>query len=290
MVNIDISLEGANGDIISLTDSDIFILSNGALGFGMPPVEVRIDDSASDGGIHRFTRRGIRELDLPIVIINSERSVVETELRRLSNLLSDRQGPTIIRATYSTGEIWELTGHYVGGADAIWGDEQNMFFARWVIQFQCPNPYWVRQQSESISIGTPGAGRGLIGTGRSLVELQVGSSQAIGEIVLENNGDVDAYPVWRFDGPMDYVTLTNFDETKSFSYEEPILEGESVIVDTFAGTVVSATGVNKYANLAAAPKFFTIPPGISDVTIEAVGTDTNTLISLFFQPRKEIVH
>jgi hypothetical protein len=290
MVNIDISLEGANGDIISLTDSDIFILSNGALGFGMPPVEVRIDDSASDGGIHRFTRRGIRELDLPIVIINSERSVVETELRRLSNLLSDRQGPTTIRATYSTGEIWELTGHYVGGADAIWGDEQNMFFARWVIQFQCPNPYWVRQQSESISIGTPGAGRGLIGTGRSLVELQVGSSQAIGEIVLENNGDVDAYPVWRFDGPMDYVTLTNFDETKSFSYEEPILEGESVIVDTFAGTVVSETGVNRYANLGAAPKFFTIPPGVSDVTIEAVGTDTNTLISLFFQPRKEIVH
>jgi hypothetical protein len=290
MVNIDISLEGANGDIINLTDSDIFILSNGALGFGMPPVEVRIDDSASDGGIHRFTRRGIRELDLPIVIINSERSVVETELRRLSNLLSDRQGPTTIRATYSTGEIWELTGHYVGGADAIWGDEQNMFFARWVIQFQCPNPYWVRQQSESISIGTPGAGRGLIGTGRSLVELQVGSSQAIGEIVLENNGDVDAYPVWRFDGPMDYVTLTNFDETKSFSYEEPILEGESVIVDTFAGTVVSETGVNRYANLGAAPKFFTIPPGVSDVIIEAVGTDTNTLISLFFQPRKEIVH
>jgi hypothetical protein len=290
MVNIDISLEGANGDIINLTDSDIFILSNGALGFGMPPVEVRIDDSASDGGIHRFTRRGIRELDLPIVIINSERSVVETELRRLSNLLSDRQGPTTIRATYSTGEIWELTGHYVGGADAIWGDEQNMFFARWVIQFQCPNPYWVRQQSESISIGTPGAGRGLIGTGRSLVELQVGSSQAIGEIVLENSGDVDAYPVWQFDGPMDYVTLTNFDETKSFSYEEPILEGESVIVDTFAGTVVSETGVNRYANLGAAPKFFTIPPGVSDVTIEAVGTDTNTLISLFFQPRKEIVH
>jgi hypothetical protein len=290
MVNIDISLQGANGDIISLTDSDIFVLANGALGFGMPPVEVRIDPSASDGGIHRFTRRGIRDLDLPIVVVNSDRGVVETELRRLGNLLSDRQGATTIRATYSNGEIWELTGHYVGGADATWGDDQNVFFARWVVQFQCPNPYWVRQQSESISIGTAGVGRGLIGTGRSLVELQVGSSQAIGEVVLENNGDVDAFPVWKFDGPMDYVTVTNFDETKSFTYDAEIADGESITIDTFIGTVTDQTGANRYSNLSAAPKFFTIPPGVSDVTIEAVGTDANTLVSLFFQPRKEIVH
>lgn len=290
MVNIDISLQGANGDIIALTENETFILSTGALGFGIPPVEVRIDPSASDGGVHRFTRRGVRELDLPITIVDSNRTVVESQMRRLANLLSDRQGATVIRATYSTGEVWELTGHYVGGADAVWGEDQNVIYAKWVAQFQCPNPYWIRQESESISIGTAGAGRGLIGTGKSLSELQIGSSQAIGEVTLENNGDVEAYPVWEFKGPADYVTLTNFDESKSFTYNAPILSDETITVDTFLGTVKDQTGANMYANLSAAPKFFTIPAGISEVNIEAVGTDSNSLISLFFQPRKEIVH
>lgn len=290
MVSVSVSLEGGNGDVIELVDEGPFILTTGLLGFGIPPVEVRIDPSAADGGVHRFTRRGVRDLDLPIVVIDNDRAAVEVHLRRLANLLNDRSGPTVIRASYSTGEVWELRGHYVGGADAVRGEEENLFFARWVTQLQCPNPYWVRQTSESISIGTGGAGRGLIGTGRTLSKLQVSSSQAIGDVILENNGDVDAYPVWQFKGPVDYVTLTNADGSKSFTYDAPILTGETITIDTFTGLVTDQTGANQYANLAASPKFFTIPPGESDVTIEAVGTDANSLISLFFQPRKEVVH
>lgn len=292
MVNatVDVSLEGANGDVIEFSNDGPFILTTGILGFGIPPVEVRIDPSAADGGVHRFTRRGVRDLDLPIVVVDTDRATVELELRRLANLLSDASGPTIIRASYSTGEVWELRGHYVGGADAVRGEEENLIFARWVVQLQCPNPYWVRQASESISITTGGAGRGLIGTGRPLTKLKVSSSQAIGEVTLENSGDVEAYPVWQFIGPADYVTLTNADGSKSFSYDAAIATGETITIDTFTGLVTDQTGANKYANLGASPKFFTIPPGESDVSISAIGTDSNSVISLFFQPRKEVVH
>lgn len=290
MVNVTLSFQGSNGDVIEFSDNGPFILTTGVLGFGIPPVQVRIDPSAADGGIHRFTRRGVRDLDLPIVIIDTDRDTVEQELRRLANLLNDTAGPTIIRATYSTGEVWELSGHYVGGADAVRGEEENLIFARWVVQLQCPNPYWIRQASESVSVGTGGAGRGLIGTGRTLSKLQVSSSQAIGTVILENPGDVDAYPVWQFEGPMDSVTITNSDGTKTFTYDAPILLGSTVTVDTFTGLVTDQTGANQYANLGPSPKFFTIPAGESDAEILAIGTDANSLISLFFQPRKEVVH
>lgn len=287
MVDVTLSLVGANGDEIVFTDAGDYVLTTGLSGMGIPSTSVRIDDSASDGGVWRFSKRGIREMDLPVVVFGTNRVSVESNLRRLSNLLQDKSGGTVLRASYSTGEVWELTqGHYVAGAETTKGEDANVAWSRWVLSMQFANPFWIRQQAESFSVGVPGTGRSLI---PDLAELRVTGSQAIGEIDIENLGDVEAYPVWIFQGPADSVSVTS-QTGLSFEYAAPIATGSTITVDTAAGTVVDEDGVNQYANLGVAPKLFTLPAGNTAVTVEAVGADANTLISLYYQPRKEVVH
>ena len=287
MVNVILSLVGSNGDEIVFDNNGDFLLTEGLTGIGIPDTQVRFADSASDGGVWRFTKRGIREIDMPLMILGSSNTALEANLRRLSNLLQDRRGATKLRASYPNGEVWELQdGHYVSGATTTLEANSNGSWTRWAITMQFANPFWIRERSESFSLGTGGAQRSLIPT---LAEMEVTGSQVIGDITIENVGDCDAYPVWKVRGPVDSVTITSQDGL-SFSYDAIIPLGSEITIDTANGTVVDQNGVNKYANLGASPKLFTLPAGTSEVFIEAVGSDQDTLVSLYYQPRKEVVH
>lgn len=280
------SLIGANNDEIVFTNDSDFVLTTGLTGIGIPQTVVRIDESASDGGAWRFTKRGIRELDIPVTVFGESREQLETNLRRLSNLLHDRSGATTLRASYDTGEVWELyDGHYVAGAETVRGDEAGMLWCRWVLSMQFANPYWTRQDAEQIVLTSGAVGRSLI---PDLAEMRISSAQAIGLLTIENTGDVHAHPVWKLTGPMDSVTVTA-QSGESFSYDAPIATGQTITIDAAAGTVKDGT-TNMYQNLGASPKLFTFPAGQSTVNIVAPNTDANTRITVFYQPRKEVVH
>ena len=287
MVNITLSLVGANDDEIIFTEESQFVLTTGLSGMGIPNTVVRIDESAGDGGVWRYSKRGIRELDIPVAIFGDSRDELESNLRRLSNLLRDVDGGTTLKASYDSGEIWELKdGHYVAGAETVRGDDAGLYWCRWVLSMQFANPFWVRQQAEQVSLSTGVTGRSII---PGLAELRVSSAQAIGALTIENEGDVNAYPTWEFKGPMDSVTVTSA-SGKEFVYNAPIVLGDTITIDTATATVVNATNVNKYQNLGASPKLFSFPPGQSVVNIVAPNTDANTRIRVYYQPRKEVVH
>lgn len=286
MVDIAMSLIGANGDEISLDPLSDYVLTTGALGFGIPATSVRIDESAADGGVWRNSKRGVRQIDLPVTIFGNNRNDVEGKMRRLSRLIQDKSGATTLRANYASGEEWDIRVHYVGGAESQYGATGNETWVQWVLSFQAPDPYWTRFVSESYYLGTGVTGRSLI---PDLAEMRVSSSQAIGVIEIENSGDVESYPRWQLRGPIDNITVTS-NTGQSWSYVEPILLNETIFVDTYAGTVVNQLGENMYANLGVAPKLFRIPAGTSTLNVTATGATSDTLISMFYQPRKEVVH
>ncbi len=162
MVNVTISLVGSNGDTIELADAGDFVLTTGVTGFGIPTTAVRIDDSAGDGGTWRHTKRGVRDLDLPLTVLGTDRGDVETKLRRLARLLQTTNGPTKVVANYSNGDSLFLEAHYVGGAETQFGSNANGFFCNWVIQMQAPQPYWQTLVENSFNIGSGSTGRGLL--------------------------------------------------------------------------------------------------------------------------------
>lgn len=279
MVDINYALVGANGDTINLDDTT-YTLGTGLRGVGIPAPMLRIDPSASNGGVYRYSKRDIRELDLPIII--QDDVDVEPHVRRLARLL---QGAVRLVATYDSGQKYELTVYLAGGGETTYGSDAGRNFCRWVITLQAPQPFWQSVEPVSFSVMAASGTRGLLG---NLSKLQVKTSQALGAVNVENSGDVDAPVIWQLKGPASSVAITL--NGIGFTYNSAIGSTETITINCDLGTVVDQLGANKYASLAAAPKLFAIPTGSSVVTINAAGADTTTKISGYFSPRREVIH
>lgn len=285
--NITISLTGENGDVITF-DNSTYVLTTGVRGFGIPAPLLRIDKSAGNGGVYRFSKRDVRELDLPIVILGDESMDVQTRLRRLSNIL---RGKVTLTATYSTGEAYELDTYFNGGAETQFGDDANQSYCRWTLTLQAPQPFWTSATPQTFSVAASTATRGLLGSAtgfKTLSALRVKSSQALGSVPIENVGDIDSPVTWVIQGPATSVSISL--NGVGFSYASSIADGETITIDSELGTVKDSAGSNQYASLGTAPKFFFIPAGTSTVSITAEGADTGTSISGFFRPRREVIH
>ncbi len=282
MVNVNYSLVGSNGDTITFDNSN-YVLNPDFTGFGIPAAQVRIEDSAGDGGVFRHSKRGIRTIDMAVTILGTDRDDVQSKLRRLSRLLQDSSGPTRIVADYSDGTSLFLEGHYVGGAESQWGSNAGLIWNRWALSFQCPNPFWRSSIVQQFTIGNGDTGRSLL---PQLTKMKVSSSQTLGVVQVNNQGDVAAYPIWEITGPVTNVIISN--GTQSFGFDE-ILPGEVFYVDTESGTVLDAAGANQYSKLKPAPKLFVIPPGISSMSVTGLA-DAGFLAKLTYSPRFEVVH
>ncbi len=284
MVNVNYSLVGSNGDTITFDNSN-YVLNPDFTGFGIPAAQVRIEDSAGDGGVFRHSKRGIRTIDMAVTILGTDRDDVQSKLRRLSRLLQDSSGPTKVVANYSDDTSVFLEAYYVGGAESQWGSNAGMVWNRWALSFQCPFPYWESGTVEEFTVTTGNTGRGLL---PQLTKLKLTSSQVFGVITVNNAGDVPAYPTWYLRGPLSDITITN--GTQSFSLTDPIAEGETIIIKTETGEVTDDEGLNRYSILSPAPKLFRIPPGISSVSINAVAESTAAEARLEYSPLYEVVH
>ena len=284
MVNVNYSLVGSNGDEIVFDESN-YILNPEFAGFGIPPAQVRIQPSAGDGGVFRHSKKAIRNVDLVVTILGANRAEVQTKLRRLSRLVQDSKGPTRINANYSDGETLFLEGHYVGGAESVWGSEAGTIWNRWVISFQCPQPYWERDDEVSFIIGEEPTGRGLL---PELTKLKVSSGQTLGEVTINNVGDVPSYPKWIILGPITNLSVSN--GTQTFTIPSEIEAGDSITVDAITAEVYNEAGDNLYSLLGPAPKLFQIPPGLSTITVTGDDVSASTRVGFYYKPRFEVVH
>jgi len=278
------SLTGANGDVITF-DNTNYILNPSLLGLGIPPTSVRIDESSRAGGVWRNTRRAVRNVDLPVTVVGSSAADVETKLRRLSRLTQDTLGPTVLTAIRDSGDL-TMELHYTGGAELEYGgDAGGDQWARLVLSFQAPQPFWESADEESFSITSGSTGRGLL---PQLSKLRVSSSKSLGIIDVDNTSDVAVFPVYEVAGPITDLIVSN--GTESWGFNVTIAEGDAVEVDTEAGTVTGIDGVNLYSILNPAPKLFSFPPGQTTITVEGIDTNLNTRVTCRYALRYEVVH
>ena len=284
MVDVNYALIGANGDTIEFDYSN-YVLNPDFMGFGVPPAQVRIENSAGDGGVFRHAKRAVRMVDLPITVLGNDRGDVQGKLRRLAKLTQNIYGPIIIEARYTDGARLRLTGYYTGGAEGQWGENGGNTWARWTLSLQMPQPYWQSTDVEQFTITQGVSGRGLL---PQLSKLKLSSSQALGTILIDNTGDVAIYPTYRVIGPvLDFSVSSN---GQSFDFIEAVEEGETIFVNTETGEVYDQDNNNRYDILGPAPKLFRIPVGESALIIEGDDTTDDTRIDVYYALRFEVVH
>lgn len=284
---LSMTLTGTNGDTIAFDDSN-YVIEIGARGFGIPSPILRIDPSASNGGTYRFSKRDVREIDLPLAILGTSREDTEEKLRRLSNILRDK---AILSVSYENGEVWSLTVYLAGGGQTQFGSTANDYFCQWDLILQAPQPFWESASPISISIVADTTSRGLLGTGtspKSLAFLRVKTSQAFGSVTVNNNGDVDAPAVWTIKGPSTLTTI-NLGGV-GFTFNSTLTSSDTITIDCAAGTVVDQNGTNFYSGLGSAPKLFAIPPGNQTLTVTVTGATSATKVLGYFASRREVLH
>jgi hypothetical protein len=284
MVNISYSLVGSNGDTITFDETN-FVLNSGMTGFGIAPTEVRIAQSANDGGIWRYTKRGIRDVDLPITILGTDRDDVQSKLRRLARLTQDKQGPTELVADYSNDESLKLILHYTGGAESQWGSSAGMTWCTWLMSFQAPMPFWESNTEQTFSVTSADRGRGLL---PELSKLKITNSENLGTVVVESDADVDVFPTWIIEGPITGLVISS--GLQGFGFNRAIVSGEIITVDTELGTVVNQDGDNLYSILNPAPKMFTFAPGNTTIQVDGTETTAETIVRCTYALRFEVVH
>ena len=278
------SLTGANGDVITFDNSN-YVLNPSLIGFGIPPTSVRIDESARDGGVHRYTRRGVRNIDMPVTVLGTSATDVETKLRRLARLTQDTLGPTTLTAIRSGGNL-TMSLHYVGGAELEYGGEAGgKTWARLVLSFQAPYPYWESATTQTFTVTSGNTGSGLL---PQLTKLKVSSSQALGIINVNNTSDVPVFPRFEVVGPVEDLTVSLNGE--GWSFTSPVTTGDIYTVDHEAGTVTGIGDVNRYDILAASPKFFSFPPGVSSALVSGTNATADTVIRCEYNLAYEVVH
>jgi phage-related protein len=284
MVSVNYALIGSNGDAIEF-DTENYILNSEFTGFNVAPMNVRIEESAGDGGVFRHSKKSVRTFDLSITTVGDNEADVQTKLRRLSRLIQDNQGPTTLEARYSNDETLQIQVYYVGGAEGQWGTDAGFTWNRWVLSFQAPTPFWEQSDEITFTIGQSGEPRSLL---PQLTKLRVSGLTVFGEVIVNNLGDVPSFPKWEIVGPISELLISN--GSQSFSIPSLIESGEVITVETATGKVYDSEGVNQYSLLGPAPKLFQLPPGETTITVNGVGASESTKVRFIYKPRFEVVH
>ncbi|WJN63272.1 Dit-like tail protein [Streptomyces phage phiScoe54] len=257
--------------------------TTGVTGLGLPPVSVQWLEGAGDGAMYRRTRVLARDIDIPLDIVASNRDELKQILSRLAQLLA---GPCTLRLVEDDGSSWSTQVVRVGGGEYVYGEntigEKDV---QTVITFRAGDPYWTSSVATTQQIGGTSTASPFMA---NIMSMPVASSQAIGDIALENTGDVPAYPVWTIYGPGDnFKAISPTGET--LWWKGSLTSTQKLIVDTRAGTVKREDGSNQYGLLAPAPRFWAVEPGISTCTASFLNTTSASKITVAWQPRKWMV-
>lgn len=256
-----------------------FQATAGMTGRGLPAVDVQWLSGAGDGARWRGQRVQPRDLDIPLDILGRDRGHLSELVSRLAQAVA---GECQLVLVDDQGVRWSTSVYRTGGGDIT---DDGTSSLQTVITFRAPDPYFVASSVSTQSVGgDPGKKPFLSG----LASLPLAASQAIGDMQLDNTGDVPAYPVWEVYGPGRDLTVTA-PTGETLRWQGTLASGERLIIDTRNGSVRDGKNVNRYADLAAAPRFWTVPPGTSTASVRMLDTTADSRIVCSWRPRKWMV-
>ncbi|MEV6419064.1 phage tail domain-containing protein [Streptomyces sp. NPDC051662] len=295
-------LAGSNGegDAIPLTSVSNtvwpgILIQPGATGLDMPLYQLFSDESPNlDGSIFRSTRASAREIMIPVFLYGVDRPTVNSLKRKLFQALNPRNGYCAIRFTEWSGETRQLAAYYKGGMEGAEGDTAGFTWAKYALNFTAMDPYFYPLSPRSIkwSFGT---GDPLLSDSKNLFPMEISEGVLGGDgepLIIENPGDVEAWPVWDLRGPIRSFQLTSssgatIKASPPGDSSDLIPAGRTLTIDTRPGrkTVRDDRGTNYWERLDTNPEFWPVAPGSTDALITVVTGSGKSAITLLFHPR-----
>ncbi|MBK3573170.1 phage tail family protein [Streptomyces sp. MBT65] len=279
-----LSWTDARGRTTLLSDwENGWLLQPGIRGLDMPGYDFYTDSSPQiDGTALRGLRVQAREVFLPVAFFDTDRAAFMARKRSFLRTLNPALGLGTLTLTEADGSFRTIEAYYGSGAEGDFGDTVSGLHWQVIgLTFSCPSPYWLGASIHQEY------GSAATGSFFPVLPLTVRDSQVLGDATIDNPGDATSYPVWTIHGPTTSAVFTNSTTGLSFSVTASLGSSDVLVVDTrerVQTAVLNGTD-NWWPNLATDSDLWGLEPGENDVSMALVGTDSDTVVQLDYQPR-----
>lgn len=275
--------EGTVWPLSDRSDERGWFTTPGPSGWGATQYELVADPLSRGGELLRFVRAQPARLTWPLHIFGETNVGFRDRwraLKRAFTMTVHRRAPGTLRVRYGDGDGREIDCYYEDGFGGQPGE--NWTYANPVLTLYAPDGYWravdplrvVRQQSTGVPFLDPYP--------------TVSRGSVLGETVIDNPGDVVAWPTWTIVGPASQIEATNSTTGDAFTLTTAIDTGEVVTITTERPTVRDNAGANIVSALNwPSAVLWGLLPGSNEIDFTVTGAADGTRIELEFYARYE---
>lgn len=284
-------LVGGNGTTIDLypflsaSDRGSEALA-GITGFGLMEQNNQWFQGAGNGKKWRNATIGSREIAIPLHTFGADATQLTTLLDTLAVAVDPTFGQSRLFFGLADGNEWWIDVVRKGKFDwarKVDSDDRTYFNA--TITLEAGDPFWTRSVPSSFEVRQVVVGQTLL---PKFAELRVTSGAAFGVKQVENAGNTISWPTVQVNGPVTHVQLLGANG-ESLVWDGTLAYGETLYIDMRNSTVIDNYGANRYDGLATAPRFWSIAPGVSNVTVYSTGVNENSFVYMQWFPRRQAV-
>jgi hypothetical protein len=261
----------------------------GILGFGLPGVENFWFDGAGSGSTYRGSRVGRRVMKIPLKVYAANRLELSALLSDLSVALDPLRTSDVDNGVAQLffggpdGDEWFVNVVRSGGGDwARKTDSDDRTYFKTTIDLEAGDAFWTRNRPEQFTVKQEPSGNPLL---PRIAKLRVGSAATVGDREMNNIGDTFAWAVFAIQGPTTGIVLTG-PNGEVLQWDGTLALGETLTIDMRANTVEDQTGANRYNGLAPAPRFWSVAPGTSEVSVQLDDITADSLLVAQWWPRR----
>jgi phage-related protein len=279
----DITFTNSEGIVVNLNDQVNTFALVGISNDLMPFFDFQEHTSPMiPGSIVTAVRVQPRDFSLPILISDSNRDTALARTRQMLKLLNPILGDGTLKVV--NGNIVRvLTCRYRDGitSDGT-GDQQFTNYVKAVLTFRAADPFFYSQNQQQ-----------LIGTQVTTLEnffpilpVRLSTSSNIVNAVLNNAGDVDAWPVIVVDGPATNIYIENATTGKHIEIATGLNADEKLTIDTRPRTrsIRDNLGVNRFSAITPQSSMWSLKKGANTVSIQITGGDQNSRVTITYTP------
>lgn len=273
----------SGADTISFVDPEgnetVLLHQKGMTGRWMPPVMMSDETvPGQDGTRFRQVRYDARQVVVPVVLLEESRADYRAAIRTLVRRLDPKRGEGILRSTWA-GQTRELACRYL---DGMGFDERFLNIGTPSLLFRAFDPFWTDGSDTAVAVGATSA------SFFPFFPLRLSGSEVYADTTVDNDGDVEAWPLWTVTGPGNDPILRNLTTGKSIDLTGlSLAAGETVEIDTRPGikTVRDGAGANLYGSMTTASSLFPLAEGSNSLRLEMSASTTDTSFSLRYRRR-----
>lgn len=252
-------------------------------GWGCTTYEITTDPNARGGETVRHIRSQPARITWPLHVWGDNHTMFyerERLIKKAFTMTVHRSAPGILRVARPDGTAREIEAYYEDG----WGGQggENWLFANPVLTLYAPDGYW-RDVAATVARRSYAPASSFFSPFPSIT-----GSNVLGDTIINNPGDVTAWPTWTVTGPCTQVIATNATTGQSFTLSYVLLAGEQITITTDRPTVRGPAGENIVSALNWPTAYlWGLAPGNNVIQFIAAGSSSGSAVELSFHARYE---